>query len=60
MRIVVDANIVVSEALRVDVNGEMRRRVEELLGPENFHLLAAPRNGPSRPGNGRPRAPRPP
>lgn len=43
------------ESLRVDVNAEMRRRVEELLGAENFHLLAANRNGASRPGNGRAR-----
>jgi DNA polymerase-3 subunit alpha len=50
------------EGLRVAVNPEMRRRVEELLGVENFHLLASTRgvgarngNGSSRNGNGRPR-----
>jgi hypothetical protein len=36
------------EKIRVEINPEMRRRVEELLGPENVHLLAAPRgNGDS-------------
>ena len=30
------------ERLRVEINPEMRRRVEEFLGEENVHLLAAP------------------
>lgn len=43
-----------SDRFRVDINPEMRSRVEELLGPGNLRLLAAPRkNGHSRNGNGR-------
>lgn len=46
------------DKFRVEVNGEMRHRVEELLGPGNFRLLAAPHksSGNSRGnGNGRSR-----
>lgn len=39
---------------RVEINEEMRRRVEELLGPENVLLLASPqRNGSASRSNGR-------
>jgi len=40
--------------LRVAVNDELRTRVDQLLGPGNFHLLTAPPNttGPRR-SNGR-------
>jgi DNA polymerase-3 subunit alpha len=38
------------ENLRVEMNSEMRRRVEELLGRENFRLLASTRA--ARAGNG--------
>jgi DNA polymerase-3 subunit alpha len=41
---------------RVDINPEMRSRVDELLGPGNFRLLPAahkPSNGNGRNGNGR-------
>lgn len=42
------------EKMRVAVNPEMRRRVEELLGPGNFRLLtASPSQGNGRNGNGR-------
>lgn len=42
-----------SDRFRVDINPEMRSRVEELLGPGNLRLLAAPRkHGHSRNGNG--------
>ncbi|MEX0938161.1 MAG: DNA polymerase III subunit alpha [Pirellulales bacterium] len=33
------------EKHRVELNPEMRRRVEELLGAENFRLITAPRGG---------------
>ena len=36
------------EDFRVDVNPEMRRRVEELLGPGNIRLLAAQVSSPGR------------
>jgi len=43
------------ERLALEVNPEMRRRVDQLLGPGNFHLLTAPltgtKSGPR--GNGR-------
>ena len=41
--------------MRVEMNPEMRRRVDELLGAGNFRLLtAAPNGGPNRRnGNGR-------
>jgi len=42
------------EKIRVEINPEMRRRVEELLGPENVHLLAATRgNGSANRSGGR-------
>lgn len=45
------------ESLRVEINAEMRNRVEQLLGPGNLQLLAASRAGSSgRPGNGAGRA----
>jgi len=42
------------DEVRVAVNDELRTRVDQLLGPGNFHLLTAPPNtaGPRR-GNGR-------
>lgn len=41
------------ENLKVEINNEMRNRVEELLGPGNFAVQAAPRTaGPPRNGNG--------
>ncbi len=42
------------EKLRVEINPEMRARVDDLLGPGNARLLIAPPNG-SRRGNGRSR-----
>jgi hypothetical protein len=41
------------DKFRVEINGEMRSRVEELLGPGNFRLLAAPHkpNGNRRAGS---------
>ena len=43
------------EALRVEINAEMRRRVDELLGPGNLVLVPGVRNGTSSRGNGRSR-----
>jgi DNA polymerase-3 subunit alpha len=41
------------ESFGVDINPEMRRRVEDLLGAGNFQLLAAPRSSQNgRSGNG--------
>lgn len=43
------------EGLRVELNGEMRNRVDELLGPGNLRLIAAPHakpNGNGAKGNG--------
>jgi hypothetical protein len=34
-----------SEAVRVNINNEMRTRVDDLLGAGNFKLLTAARNG---------------
>ena len=46
-----------SEGMRVDLNAEMRSRVDALLGPGNVRLIAAPpapanpqRNGRAAPG----------
>ncbi len=46
-----------SDAVRVELNEEMRSRVEALLGPGNLQLIAAPAaKSPSRRTNGAPRA----
>jgi len=44
------------EGLRVEITAELRRRVDELLGPGNLHLVAGPRNGTSPRSNGRSKA----
>jgi DNA polymerase-3 subunit alpha len=38
---------------RIDLDPELRRRVEDLLGPGNFRLVAEPPRATNRPTNGR-------